>query len=70
MTAENASFVPRFPSLPKAAELLGISPQTLREAVDRGELPVYRIRKRWLRVDWTEAVEWVHRARRAPEDGS
>ena len=49
----------QFLTLPKAARLLGISRETLRRAIASGELPVYRVRNRWLRVDSTEAVEWM-----------
>ena len=55
-----------FLTLPRAAQLLGISQQTLRDAVERGELPVYRVRRRWLRVDRAEAIEWVRSNRVEP----
>ncbi len=61
------STVPRFPTLPRAARLLGVSTQTLRRAAERGELPLYRVRNRWTRVDWAEAVEWVKATRLEPE---
>ena len=64
--------LPQFLTLPRAARLLGISQQTLRDAVGRGELPVYRVRRRWLRVDRGEAIEWVRSGRvevKAKRDG-
>ena len=55
--------LPQFLTLPRAARLLGISQQTLRDAVGRGDLPVYRVRRRWLRVDRAEAIAWVRSGR-------
>ena len=55
--------IPLFPTLPEAARLLGLSPKTLREAAERGELPIYRVGRRWVRVNWAEAISWVESTR-------
>jgi len=41
--------IPEFPTLPRAARLLGISMTTLGAAVARGEIATYRIGHRWRR---------------------
>ena len=66
MDSQSLDPAPLFVTLPRASKLLGISQQTLREAAERGDLPVYQIRKRWLRVDWTEALNWMRSSRRTP----
>lgn len=41
----------RFTTVPDAAAYAGVSTQTLRRMIDRGELPAYRIGERNVRVD-------------------
>ena len=59
---------PEFPTLPQAARLLGVSTNTLRAATRRGELPLYRVGTRWLRVRWSEAIAWIEGKRRPNGD--
>jgi len=58
---------PEFLTVPRAARLLGVSKNTLRDAVARGDLPAYRIRRRWLRVHLNEAIAWMRSARVEPD---
>lgn len=41
----------RFTTVPDAAAHIGVSAQTLRRMIDRGELPAYRIGPRNIRID-------------------
>lgn len=58
----------QFPTVPQAAKRLPCSPKTLRQARDRGELPVYRFGDRWERVYWPELVAWARSHRVQPTD--
>ena len=55
--------LPQFLRLSEAARVLGVSTRTLRTAARRGELPVYKIGHRWLRVRRDEALKWMQEAR-------
>jgi excisionase family DNA binding protein len=53
------------PSIPKAAEMIGVSERTLRRAVERGEIEAYRLLGN-TRVKLSSLLLFVQRARSVP----
>lgn len=50
-------------SLSEAARQLGVHLQRLMDARDRGELPVYKIDKKWHRVYPSDVRAWIESKR-------
>ena len=53
------------PSIPKAAEMIGVSERTLRRAVERGEIEAYRLLGN-TRVKLSSLLLFVQQARSVP----
>jgi excisionase family DNA binding protein len=53
------------PSIPKAAEMIGVSERTMRRAVDRGEIEAYKLLGN-TRVKLSSLLLFVQRARSVP----
>lgn len=51
---DNETKPPRLGSLAAAADRMGVSPDTVRRMIDRGELTGYRLGKRLIRIDLDE----------------
>ena len=53
------------PSIPKAAEMIGVSDRTMRRAVERGEIEAYKLLGN-TRVKLSSLLLFVQRARNVP----
>jgi excisionase family DNA binding protein len=53
------------PSIPKAAEMIGVSPRTMRRAVERGEIEAYKLLGN-TRVKLSSLLVFVQQARAIP----
>lgn len=51
---DNETKLPRLSSVAAAADRLGVSQDTVRRMIDRGELTGYRLGKRLIRIDLDE----------------
>lgn len=65
-SARTSSATPVLVTVRQAGIRLGVSPETLRAAIQRGELVAYQTGQRWLRVEWAQVLVWLARHRRAP----
>ena len=59
---------PEFPTVPQAARRLGVSRDLLHLAIQRGDLPSYRVGCRWRRVRWSEVLDWMRSCRVEPTE--
>lgn len=57
---------PTHATIRAAARRVGIGERVLREAVRRGEVPIYRAPGAWPRVAVAEVVAWLRAYRAAP----
>lgn len=54
-------------TIPRAAARVGLSPHTLRQARDRGEIIVVRVGQRWERVRLEDVLAWIEARRLSTE---
>jgi hypothetical protein len=49
---------PELLTIPRAAKRAGVGVRQLRQAIRRGELPVFRLGA-WPRVRWVDVIRWI-----------
>ncbi len=55
-------------SVTEGARELGIGPRAIRQAIQEGKLPAFRIGNRWVRVEREALHEWVRQKRVPPPE--
>lgn len=57
----------QFVTIPEAQRRLGVR-RPLRQAIDRGELPVFDVGG-WPRLSWRDVLAWIESTKRTVRDG-